>query len=37
MYDPYQASYNSSNNMPNAVKLAESEGSQVTEYNKMLD
>lgn len=37
MYDPYQASYNSSSAMPNAVKIAEQEGSTVTEYNKMLD
>jgi hypothetical protein len=37
MYDPYQASYNSSTGMPNAVRMAEKEGSQVTEYNKMLD
>lgn len=37
LYDPYQAAFNSSNTMPNAVKIAELEGSTVTEYNKMLD
>lgn len=37
MYDPYQAAYNSSTSMPSAVSIAEKEGSQVTEYNKMLD